>query len=159
LFYPFVLYSTSLLYPGKNRTKKPDNPDPSIVSAKSKKPYTKNEKNFAPYPINKERGCARETRISSYQGADRLQARIPSHELFLEHPSRTHRIKSVLKGFFMPVKSGQDTKGPFFQWGSQAKYYYRAGDKVSRKRAIAKAYAQQSAIEYSLKRKGRSLPK
>jgi hypothetical protein len=47
----------------------------------------------------------------------------------------------------MPVHRGQDTKGPFYQWGNHGKkYYYKAGDKASRERALAKSNQQARAI-------------
>ena len=46
----------------------------------------------------------------------------------------------------MPAKPGKDKKGCFYQWGSQAKYYYKCGDKKARARAKAKAEKQGRAI-------------
>lgn len=46
----------------------------------------------------------------------------------------------------MPVHRGQDEKGPYYQWGSQKKYYYVANNKASRERAKAKAEKQARAI-------------
>ena len=46
----------------------------------------------------------------------------------------------------MPVHKGKDSKGKFFQWGDQKKYYY----KTERGKIIAKAKAtlQGRAIKY-----------
>ncbi len=46
----------------------------------------------------------------------------------------------------MPVHRGQDSKGPYYQWGSQKKYYYKPGSPASRVRARQKAHAQGRAI-------------
>jgi hypothetical protein len=46
----------------------------------------------------------------------------------------------------MPVHRGKDAKGPFYQWGNRAKYYYKPGDAKSRNDAYAKASAQAKAI-------------
>jgi len=45
----------------------------------------------------------------------------------------------------MPTKSGKDSKGCFWQWGSKAKYYYTCGDKDASARAKAKADKQGTA--------------
>lgn len=48
----------------------------------------------------------------------------------------------------MPVHRGQDSKGAFYQWGSQgAKYRYTPGNEASRKRAKQKAHIQGLAAE------------
>lgn len=49
----------------------------------------------------------------------------------------------------MPVKRGEDSSGPYYQWGNQTKYHYKAGSEVSRKRAKQKAHIQGAAIERS----------
>jgi len=49
----------------------------------------------------------------------------------------------------MPVRRGQDSKGPYYQWGSQTKYHYTAGNEASRKRAKQKAHIQGAAAEQS----------
>jgi hypothetical protein len=50
----------------------------------------------------------------------------------------------------MPVKRGQDSKGPYYQWGgSGKKYHYTAGDKRSRDRAKAQASKQGQAAHAS----------
>jgi hypothetical protein len=46
----------------------------------------------------------------------------------------------------MPVLRGKDSKGSFYQWGTQKKYYYKVGDKKSRKNAKARAERQGKAI-------------
>ena len=46
----------------------------------------------------------------------------------------------------MPIHRGQDFKGPFYQWGSQKKYYYKPGNKKSREAAKEKARKQMIAI-------------
>jgi hypothetical protein len=53
----------------------------------------------------------------------------------------------------MPVKRGKDTKGCFYQWGSQKKYYYSCEDTKSRRNAYNKARRQAKAI-YSSGYKG-----
>jgi len=47
----------------------------------------------------------------------------------------------------MPVKKGKDSKGSFYQWGSQTKYHYTAGSEASRKKAKQKAHLQGAAAE------------
>lgn len=49
----------------------------------------------------------------------------------------------------MPVRSGKDSKGCYYQWGSQKKYYYKCGDKDARKKARAKAAKQGQAAHAS----------
>ena len=49
----------------------------------------------------------------------------------------------------MPVKKGTDSKGSYYQWGSQKKYYYTAGNKQGRERAKKKAEKQGQAIRAS----------
>lgn len=50
----------------------------------------------------------------------------------------------------MPVRRGEDSKGPYYQWGeSGKKYRYTAGDKSSRERAKRKAERQGRAIRAS----------
>lgn len=46
----------------------------------------------------------------------------------------------------MPVHRGHDSKGPFYQWGNQHKYYYKSGSTVSRKKALERARKQGVAI-------------
>jgi len=46
----------------------------------------------------------------------------------------------------MPIKRGFDSKGCFYQWGSQEKYYYKCGDEVARQKAYDKAREQEIAI-------------
>jgi hypothetical protein len=46
----------------------------------------------------------------------------------------------------MPVKRGKDSKGSYYQWGSQKKYYYTVGNKQARARAKNKAEKQGQAI-------------
>jgi len=52
----------------------------------------------------------------------------------------------MIKNKFMPVTRGQDSKGPYYQWGSQKKYHYKSGNKQSRNRAKRKAEAQGKAV-------------
>ena len=48
----------------------------------------------------------------------------------------------------MPVRRGEDSQGPYYQWGkSGKKYHYKKGDKRSRKSAKAKAKKQGRAIK------------
>ena len=47
----------------------------------------------------------------------------------------------------MPVRSGVDAVGPFFQWGDQKRYYYLRGSVTSRRTARRRAEAQGRAIE------------
>lgn len=49
----------------------------------------------------------------------------------------------------MPVKAGKDSKGCYYQWGDQKKYYYECGNKEAAKRAKEKASKQGQAIEIS----------
>jgi hypothetical protein len=50
----------------------------------------------------------------------------------------------------MPVHRGEDSKGPYYQWGkSGKKYHYTAGDASSRKAAKAKAEKQGQAARAS----------
>lgn len=46
----------------------------------------------------------------------------------------------------MPIHRGKDSKGCYYQWGSQKKYHYKCGDKASRERAHKKAEKQATAI-------------
>ena len=46
----------------------------------------------------------------------------------------------------MPSKSGKDSKGCFWRWGSKTKYYYACGDKAASTRAKAKADKQGQAV-------------
>ena len=46
----------------------------------------------------------------------------------------------------MPIHRGKDKKGPYYQYGSQKKYYYKSGSKRSREAAYKKAHAQKVAI-------------
>lgn len=49
----------------------------------------------------------------------------------------------------MPVHKGKDSKGNFYRWGSQKKYYYKSGNKRSQMIAKKKAEKQGKAIEIS----------
>lgn len=42
-----------------------------------------------------------------------------------------------------------DSKGPFYRWGHQKKYYYKSGSKISRERAKKRAELQGRAIRAS----------
>ncbi len=46
----------------------------------------------------------------------------------------------------MPIHRGKDSSGPFFQWGTQKKYYYKLHNKPSREKAKEKARKQMVAI-------------
>lgn len=46
----------------------------------------------------------------------------------------------------MPVKRGQDSKGPYYRWGTRTKYYYTAGNKKEREAAKKKAEKQGLAV-------------
>jgi len=46
----------------------------------------------------------------------------------------------------MPIHRGRDSNGPYYQWGTQKKYYYKSGDKISRNLAYEKARKQAVAI-------------
>jgi hypothetical protein len=46
----------------------------------------------------------------------------------------------------MPITRGKDVNGPYYQWGSQKKYYYKAGDRESRYAAYDLARKQAVAI-------------
>lgn len=46
----------------------------------------------------------------------------------------------------MPIHRGKDSKGCYYQWGSQKKYYYQCGNKSSREQAHKKAQKQAIAI-------------
>ena len=52
----------------------------------------------------------------------------------------------------MPVHRGNDTKGCYYQYGSQKKYYYVCGNAKSRMRAKKLAIKQMVAIGYSKER-------
>jgi len=54
----------------------------------------------------------------------------------------------------MPVKRGQDSHGPYYQWGSQKRYYYIARDPTSRTKAKQLAERQGRAIELIIAAKG-----
>lgn len=46
----------------------------------------------------------------------------------------------------MPVNTGRDIKGPYYQWGNSGKkYHYKAGDASSRSTAKKKAGKQGEA--------------
>lgn len=50
----------------------------------------------------------------------------------------------------MPVHSGKDSKGSYYQWGNSGKkYYYISGNKRSREVAKKKAHKQGVAIHAS----------
>jgi hypothetical protein len=46
----------------------------------------------------------------------------------------------------MPIHRGRDSKGYYYQWGSQKKYYYIPGNIQSREKAYNKAVKQAQAI-------------
>ena len=49
----------------------------------------------------------------------------------------------------MPVRTGQDSKGCYAQYGNQKKYYYRCGDETAKERAKRRAERQAQAIRAS----------
>lgn len=46
----------------------------------------------------------------------------------------------------MPIHRGKNSIGPYYQWGTQKKYYYKSGNKKSREIAKDKARQQMIAI-------------
>ena len=46
----------------------------------------------------------------------------------------------------MPIHRGRDSKGTYYQWGNQKKYYYKSGNPKSRKNAYNKTSKQAVAI-------------
>ena len=44
-----------------------------------------------------------------------------------------------------PIKRGSDSKGSYYRWGKNQKYYYKTGSKTSRENARKKAYRQAQA--------------
>jgi len=44
-----------------------------------------------------------------------------------------------------PIKRGSDSKGSYYRWGKNQKYYYKTGSKTSRERARKKAHNQAKA--------------
>lgn len=46
----------------------------------------------------------------------------------------------------MPVHRGIDSKGPYYQWGNQKKYYYKSANEQSRNIAKTKAERQGKAV-------------
>ena len=49
----------------------------------------------------------------------------------------------------MPVREGKDSKGNYFRWGHEKKYYFKKGNKISEGLAHAKAERQGRAIRAS----------
>ncbi len=50
----------------------------------------------------------------------------------------------------MPVHRGQDSKGPYYQWGNHGKkYHYKSGSQRSRELAKDKAHKQGVAAHAS----------
>jgi len=49
----------------------------------------------------------------------------------------------------MPVHSGQDKHGKYYQWGKSGKKYYHNGSNASKARARSKAGAQGRAVRAS----------
>jgi hypothetical protein len=50
----------------------------------------------------------------------------------------------------MPVRRGNDSKGPFYRWGGEGKkYHYTSGNKSSRDAAKKKAEKQGQAARAS----------
>lgn len=48
----------------------------------------------------------------------------------------------------MPVRRGEDSKGPYYQWGERGRRYrYRSGDDDARRRARARAESQGRAVK------------
>tara|TARA_Y100000296_G_C5143920_1_gene242600 strand:+ start:73 stop:237 length:165 start_codon:yes stop_codon:yes gene_type:complete len=54
----------------------------------------------------------------------------------------------------MPVRSGKDSKGPYYQWGNGKKYHYTSGNKSSRERA-KKLAGKQGEAAYANGYKGK----
>jgi len=50
----------------------------------------------------------------------------------------------------MPIHRSSDKHGTYYQWGSQAKYYYIPGNEKSRIKALNKCRRQMRAIEWSI---------
>lgn len=46
----------------------------------------------------------------------------------------------------MPIHTGRDSKGPYYQWGHQAKYHYKPNNPISRAKALKKAKLQERVI-------------
>lgn len=46
----------------------------------------------------------------------------------------------------MPIKSGRDSEGCFYQYGNQTKYHYKCGNELERQNAYEKAKEQEIAI-------------
>ncbi len=46
----------------------------------------------------------------------------------------------------MPIHRGIDSSGPYYQWGTRKKYYYKSGNKRSRESAKKRAIKQMKAI-------------
>lgn len=46
----------------------------------------------------------------------------------------------------MPIKNGRDSKGSYYAYGNQKRYYYISGDAKSRILAMNKAKKQMKAI-------------
>lgn len=49
----------------------------------------------------------------------------------------------------MPIHHGIDSKGHFFQWGHQKKYYFNPNSQTSTDRAYGLALKQMKAIFWS----------
>ena len=49
----------------------------------------------------------------------------------------------------MPVHRSIDSKGPYYQWGNQKKYYYKVRNKLSRQKALKKCELQARAIHWA----------
>lgn len=50
----------------------------------------------------------------------------------------------------MPVERGKDSKGAYYRWGDKGKkYYYQAGNVLSRTRSYQQALKQGRAIAVS----------
>ena len=47
----------------------------------------------------------------------------------------------------MPLRNSHDSRGPYWAWGYNKRYYYTSGDKKSREKAKAKAVRQAHAIQ------------
>ena len=48
----------------------------------------------------------------------------------------------------MPLRNSHDSRGPYWAWGNNKRYYYKVGNKKSRDNAKAKAMAQARAIQW-----------
>jgi len=69
----------------------------------------------------------------------------------LETDLKVNLVTELLHSFY-PVHRGQDSKGSYYQWGNQTKYYYDSTNERSRELAKEKANKQGKAIESQRRR-------